>query len=146
MSYYTTINDPAAGPGSTILSGINDVGQIVGSYGQHGFLYSGGTFTPIDDPAGVVTGPSKLNDSGQIVGTYYDAGNVAHGFLYSGGIWTTLDDPAAAPGTTTPTGINDSGQIVGMYADSAGHQHGFIYSGGLGAPSIIRSLVRSAGM
>src|SRR6516162_188208 len=108
MSYFTTINDPAAGPDSTALGGINDLGQIVGFYGQHGFLYSGGTFTPIDHPAGVVTAPSKLNNSGQIVGTYYDSGNVAHGFLYSGGIWTTLDDPAAAPGTTTPTGINDS--------------------------------------
>ena len=50
---YTTIDDPST-TGGTILTSINDLGQIVGHYddasGNHGFLYSGGTYTTIDDP------------------------------------------------------------------------------------------------
>src|SRR4051812_49847134 len=40
----------------TLASGINDAGQIVGSFspsrfvGNHGFLYTGGSFTQIDVP------------------------------------------------------------------------------------------------
>ncbi len=71
--------------------GINDVGQIVGTYsdesGTHGLLLSGGTITAIDYPGAnpgstVVWG---INSAGQIVGTYggrYPDGHTArHGFL-----------------------------------------------------------------
>ncbi len=49
MTTYTfsPIDDPLATTGGTDASGINDLGQIVGSYGSfpyHGFLYSGGTY------------------------------------------------------------------------------------------------------
>jgi len=41
---------------STVAYGINNSGQIVGSYtnasGAHGFLLSGGTYTTLDDPLG----------------------------------------------------------------------------------------------
>ena len=57
---------------------INDLGQIVGYYddasGHHGFLYSGGIYTTIDDP--LATGgtvATSINDLGQIVGYYDDA-------------------------------------------------------------------------
>jgi hypothetical protein len=59
--------------------------DISDSSGSHGFLYSGGTYTTIDDPLGfggtVVTG---VNDAGQIAGLYYDSSNfdqVAFAFL-----------------------------------------------------------------
>jgi hypothetical protein len=53
---YTTLNDPAAAFG-TIANGINDSGQISGTYFDngfetHGFLLSGGTYTTVDDPLG----------------------------------------------------------------------------------------------
>src|SRR5262249_13894425 len=99
MSYYTTINDPAAGAGATLAAGFNDLGQVVGYayYGgaSHGFLYSNGTYTTLDDPSATGgTYASAINDSGQIVGSYSDATG-GHGFLYSNGTWITLDDPAA---------------------------------------------------
>src|SRR5579862_3485496 len=53
-STFSPFNDPA-GTNGTFANGINDAGQIVGSYRgdsllSHGFIFSGGTFTPLDDP------------------------------------------------------------------------------------------------
>jgi probable HAF family extracellular repeat protein len=63
---FTTVDDPSANwsvthsngytsNGRTTASGINNAGQIVGSYtasngNEYGFLYNGGTYTTIDDP------------------------------------------------------------------------------------------------
>jgi probable HAF family extracellular repeat protein len=80
---FTTLDDPLA-TGGTYLTGINDTGQIVGSYigatGQHGFLYDNGTFTTLDNPLGV-TEIAGINDSGQIVGNYLDSAGYSHGFF-----------------------------------------------------------------
>jgi probable HAF family extracellular repeat protein len=72
---YTTLDDPLQTDFMTQASGINDAGQIVGLYhnssGYHGFLYSAGTYTPIDDPlATISTVASGINAAGQIVGYY----------------------------------------------------------------------------
>jgi probable HAF family extracellular repeat protein len=52
-SEYTILEDPLATQGTAAL-GINATGQIVGYYAtanvEHGFLYSGGTYTTLDDP------------------------------------------------------------------------------------------------
>ena len=55
------------------IVGINDAGQIVGSFANpagrdHGFLDSGGTFTAIDVPGADYTFAYGINDGGQIVG------------------------------------------------------------------------------
>ncbi|TMJ80734.1 MAG: hypothetical protein E6G76_26320 [Alphaproteobacteria bacterium] len=133
INIFTTIDDPLATT-TTIASGINDAGQIVGQFRDasnraHGFLLSGGSFITIDDPA--ATGPGSgtfvqgINDARQIVGSYIDARG-SHGFLLSGGTFTTLNDPLATDGTQA-LGINDSGQIVGEYDDATGH-HGFLHN------------------
>jgi len=119
--------------------GINDAGQIVGDYVDGGrslgFLYSGGTYTTINDPLAtsrndVVTSThaAGINDAGVIVGYYYDDNLVAHGFTYSGGAYSTLDDPLATRGTVV-TGINNNGEIVGHYSDDSG-TYGFLYNAG----------------
>jgi probable HAF family extracellular repeat protein len=131
---YTTLDDPLQTDFMTQANGINDAGQIVGQYhnssGYHGFLYSAGTYTPIDDPlATISTVAYDINDAGQIVGFY--ASNATHGFLYnpnSMNPFTTLDYPGAT--TTTPTKINASGQVVGLIFNNVGSgEHGFLYSG-----------------
>jgi hypothetical protein len=70
---FTTIDDPAAGPGgSTTPEGINDWGQIVGSYCDSagscdGFLDTKGHFTNFEDPQASPgsTFPELINDVGQ---------------------------------------------------------------------------------
>jgi probable HAF family extracellular repeat protein len=71
---YTTLTDPFAINGDpnhtngTVALGINDAGQIVGYYygspaqagaspPRHGFIYSGGIYTTIDDPSANFWGP-----------------------------------------------------------------------------------------
>jgi probable HAF family extracellular repeat protein len=126
---FTTI-----GPASTSNSngdplGINDAGQIVGSYfdsanAEHGFLYVNGIYTTIDAPGGVFTAASAINNSGQIVGRFCD-GPVCHGYLDANGTFTTIDVPGAGS-YTGALGINDAGQIVGEYTDGSGTAHGFL--------------------
>ena len=131
---YTAIADPSAVSG-TFADGINDSGQVVGSYidgsgNEDGFLYSNGAWTTLDDPLGVNgTFADAINAAGQIVGSYINSAGTANGFLYSHGTWTTLDDPSAVNGTFA-NGINNSGQIVGSYTDGSGNENGFLYSNG----------------
>jgi probable HAF family extracellular repeat protein len=132
---YITLDDPLQTDFLTEANGINDAGQIVGHYhnnsGYHGFLYSAGTYTPIDDPlATTSTLANDINNAGQIIGGYGNSSG-SHGFLYnpnSVNLFTTLDFPGAT--LTSPTKINASGQIVGLIFNSVGSgEHGFRYDG-----------------
>jgi uncharacterized membrane protein len=140
---FTTLADFPGAVGRTVAFGLNNSGQIVGSYsfqsgGSHGFLYDQGEFTTLDVPFSGAnnTGARGINDVGEIVGNYGDL-NGQHGFLYAAGDFTALDMPGADTGTTTVLGINNSGQIVGIYEDhppqSAGgpRAHGFLYLDGV---------------
>jgi probable HAF family extracellular repeat protein len=128
MRTYTTIDGYA--------NGINDNGQIVGTYaasnGDHGFLYSDGTYTI----GPLWTEAAGIDDSGNIVGSsyYYTSSleNGYHGFLLEpNGKYITLDDPLGY--STVALGINEhNGQIVGYFDGSQypGGVHGFLYSNG----------------
>jgi probable HAF family extracellular repeat protein len=93
---------------------------------NHGFLYSGGSYIPLNVPGAVATYANGINDAGQIVG-YYRDGTGTHGFLFSGGSYTTLNAPASF--ATYAYGINDARQVVGYYSGNTTHGS-FIYSGG----------------
>jgi probable HAF family extracellular repeat protein len=127
---FTTLDVPGAA--STGAGGINNSGQVVGSYSDtsgngHGFLWSGSVYTTLDVPGAMTTGAAGINDLGQIVGSYQNADGWNHGFLFSGGIYTTLDVPGAVE--SGAGGINDVGQIVGWYRDAENNFHGFFLSG-----------------
>src|SRR5260370_410350 len=74
---YATFDDPLNTSGDgTLASGINDTGQIVGTYadasGVHGFLLSGGSYTTLHAPfAPQYTIAQGINGAGQIVGIYF---------------------------------------------------------------------------
>lgn len=132
---YTLFNAPSAYLGNTFASGINNSGQVAGSYWNpdtemRGFVRSsdGNTYTTFDVPSSAPgnTYAIGINDSGQIVGYYADLIGIYHGFLRSsdGNTYTTLEDPLS-PNWTLPTGINNSGQIVGYYNDGL-RNHGFV--------------------
>lgn len=115
----------------TTPNGINDSGQIVGSYlddfnVQHGFLLIGSTGTQLDVPFGSSTIPSGMNNVGQIVGNYFGADGRYHGFIRNpAGQYTSVDAPFPATTLTFLNGINNAGDIVGTCI-SSGVQHGFV--------------------
>jgi hypothetical protein len=119
-----------------LASGINDAGQVVGSYEfPHGsFLYSAGTYTPINVPTSAAlsnTVALGINNAGEIVGYYNDVNGV-RGFLRSSaGAYTAIDVPGFI-GTTYAYGVNNAGQIVGNYhaGGPSGPAVGFLLSGG----------------
>jgi len=75
---------------STQALGINQLGMVVGSFvdgagTMHGFVWSGGRASQIDDPDHGADGTlvNGLNDLGQLVGFYVDNAGNTHGFLAS---------------------------------------------------------------
>jgi hypothetical protein len=124
-----TFDPPGAGTGNnavgvvSIPTGINNRGDIVGSYldsgapyaGTHGFVrWANGTFTTFDDPSAnsspVSTAPSAISDTGAIVGSYSDTVTV-HGFLRKpDGSFITIDGPGAV--STACLDINVEGETV----------------------------------
>ena len=105
---YVTLDAPS-GAGSTILTGINDAGQIVGYYANStGFLYSGGSFTILSDPLGVGgTSPMGINAAGQVVGDY-SGGSTTHGFV-------------ATPTAVTPIVINSISDLQAIQNNLSGY-------------------------
>jgi hypothetical protein len=94
------------------------VGRSFDAFGGHsqGFLYSGGSFSPINVPGAEFTEAYGINNAGQIVGAYGVASDPGHylGFLYSGGHFTTIHFPGGTFAGTDALGINDAGVIVGF--------------------------------
>ena len=108
---FRTFSVPGASPDSTIATGVNDSGQIVGyfsdSTGRHGFLDTNGVFTTINFPSAALTDASGINNAGQIVGGFQATlAQLPQGFLETSGIFSVILGLGAA-------GINSSGQIVG---------------------------------
>lgn len=126
--HFATLDVP--GSTSTAARGINNVGQVVGSFTRAGstigFLYSDGIFSHIDVPGAAITMPSGIDSAGRVVGFYLAGGFNSHGFLYAGGVFSPLDVPGAS--ATRALGISDAGQVVGTFTDTSG-DHGFLYDG-----------------
>ena len=138
---YRTIDPPNARVTELAPFGINERGQIVGSYvvdasKQSGFVRdSRGRFTQFDVPGARATQAHKINNRGQIVGSYSentasvsDPNARRRGFLLDKGRFTSIDVPGAAQ--TQAFGINNRGQVVGEYTDADGMVHGFLWDKG----------------
>lgn len=93
---------------------INNSGQIVGSCGFGGFLYSSGSLLQSWSEFSA----NAINNVGQVAGTDLGA------FLYSGGTMVSL---GTFGGYATAEGINDSGQVVGC-AVTADSQYGPLFT------------------
>ena len=117
------------GAAATTLWGINNRGDVVGSYENpanyfHGFVYRDGQFTSIDGPGAAFTEIRGIDDAGDIVGTFItlDAflANAPGGgfqglFQKHGGDLTTMNVPAHL--NTMLQRIKHSGLIYGCYHD-----------------------------
>jgi probable HAF family extracellular repeat protein len=118
---FTDIDVPGSLPGSTGFStnlGINNLGQIVGTYNDNqghsdGFLYSGGKYVTIDAPGATDTYLYGINDAGHILGASFD--------LATGKDYVFIDDHGSFKNIVdisnpsefffSPTAINNKDEI-----------------------------------
>lgn len=123
---------------STFAFGINDAGEIVGSYIRDavgGFVRrADGTFTAITIDGAVTTTASGINNLGSIVGSFqtrtispFESDGTQGYVRHPDGTVSTLTVPNAR--YTIATGINDHGQVVGHYRSSTGASGGFVTDG-----------------
>ena len=129
---HGTLSHPLSHPGAgaTYASGINDRGEIVGTYYQagasHAFIYTAGSFSAPNLPGAQQTGFQAINDAGLAVGIAVDAKGT-HGIVYleSAGLFVPpFDFPGAS--VTYPQAINADGQIGGQYTLPAGNGLPFV--------------------
>jgi hypothetical protein len=105
-----TIDFPGAT--GTITYGINNLGQIVGSYlvngVAHGFLLSSaGAYTTVDVPGASSTYITGSNDAGQLIGGYYDSSGNEHAFFAS-----PIPEPSSALIMVVPLLLGFAGGTV----------------------------------
>ncbi len=130
---FTPINYPDAA--STTPQGINDSGQVVGTYRHFvsdlplGFLLKNGVYTVITGrPGSLAVGPNGINNNGQIVGTDGPSGQ-GSSFLLSGGVYSDVAYPGCFE--TVATGISNNGQIVGLCQQQDNSTFNFVMNGGV---------------
>lgn len=129
-----TINFPGAL--CTEANGINNSGQIVGTYSMdsscsnsHGYVRDKqGNFLTIDFPGASFTTAQGINPN-MVVGVYGSGGPDFGYSVNKTGNFTTIEFTGAAG--TEALGINLSGQIVGSYTlTGTGSNNSFLYSSG----------------
>jgi probable HAF family extracellular repeat protein len=123
---FQTIAEVPATRGTTCY-GINNRGQIVGSYSDsvgifHDFLLDGGTLIEINVP-GLPLPIGGINDRGQIVGSYQAAGT-NQCFLWENGVLHSIDGIDLT--NALCHAINNEGQIAGAFATT--ENTGFVLS------------------
>ena len=130
--YNMTVLTPPGSIQST-ATGINDKGQIIGSYidreqHRHAFIYDAGKFTTIDALGGKgITVLSGINNSGDIVGYHIDmtgSGDL-YSFLYKNGVFQTINASAKNQDLYSICCINDKEEMAGIYYDSNNDVHAF---------------------
>jgi len=112
-------------PGATLTSadGISThaiSGEFDDAAGKHGFVLSGGAFTPFDVPGASFTQVIGINAKGEQSGNYVDPLDVKviqHGFFRSQDGHVTVVDPETSRRTSVGN-PNAQAQVVGVFRDS----------------------------
>ena len=130
-------------PLDSVAAGINDSGQVVGSWGtattgSQPFLYSNGAITDLPEPGFVATSnlgcqADAINNNAQIAGTCWGWNRKLSSIYADLVLWQngTVTDLGTLGGVrSTATAINGNGQITGWGTTSSGAVDGFLYSNG----------------
>jgi hypothetical protein len=122
-SAHQIITFDVPGGTGTYPAGINDAGEITGTYRttapNSGFIRSStGAVTTFAVAGCVGVEAEAINAGGEVAGYCYDASNVDHGFVREPSGATTIFDP---PGSTFTVvyAINNSGGVTGYYSDAS---------------------------
>lgn len=136
---YTVFDAP--GDTATVISGVNEIGEMVGTYNElsnapltHGFMRFGLEFWNLDFPGAFSTNANGIcgtygGSTTRVVGSFRQSpGGPSHGFFWSISGFVPIDVPSAT--STSAAGIaasisNESVRIVGTYTDAGGKTHGF---------------------
>lgn len=154
----TAFNVPLAGATSTKIAGVNNQGEIAGTYtdatGNHGYTYvkqgKTVTFIRFDVTGATDMAVTSINDSGTMTGNYWVSDGTEYGFIGtpsgSSVAITTLDYPTKGTGDpvgTIANSINNAGTVVGYYFTTnpaiapdgstinATVDHGYVWQGGV---------------
>jgi len=126
-------------PGATLVNanGINDAGDVVGTYVvngvQHGYLLSGGKLTTLDPPGTTSLNTAwGINNAGVI--TVYGVGANGNYLSFTtadqGKTYTPFHDPTEGSLGTAIHQINNNGDIVATVFDASNNRHGVLYHAG----------------
>lgn len=132
---------PSAGGGlSSTALGINNAGQLVGSYtdgtGVKGYVLTGTFYDTFSYPGSIRTFGRALNNTGLVTG-YAETGSapmVSVGFIYQPASFTFTAIAPTGSTFTIAQGVNDAGVVVGssimppgtVYAGSPGGAYGWV--------------------
>ena len=115
----TTLND---------IRGLNDLGQIVGSYTsggrQYAFFKNGDTYSTLSGIPGTNSVAWGINDNGQVA-LQVMLNSANHGYIYDTANSSLTSIAVPGSYSTAVWGINGAGQVSGYYND--GNNRGFMY-------------------
>ena len=131
--HFLDLDPHLNGVRDTRPSGINNKGQVVGTYrineAVFSFLLEDGVFTTLPLPNGAQA--MSINERGQIAGFLVGPSDV-QGFLYDRGALTLIDVPDV-DARVTAVDVNSRGQVVGYFRNpskATNNYRGFVFDDG----------------
>ncbi len=126
----TTLTDPKASTGGTSATAINNLGDVVGYYGNAagktvGFVFKNGRFQDISFPKWNAVVPLGVNDIGRVVGFAISENGSEFGFAFKAGWGFGIINVPRADYTEVLS-VNALEQKVGFYQDHNQGAHGFL--------------------